>query len=165
MSQDPQEARQFVVITVNGVSCGIPIDSVVEIMQVPEITRTVNARPSVPGMFDFRGHVVTVVDCRSALGFPAGDIDERSRVVVLSHAGRQLGLLVDAVTEVTTLEAGSLQATEGGPGASPLVVAVAHLDDGLMLEIDWRTAIEDALGGVAATVPPELLATVHGEAA
>jgi chemotaxis signal transduction protein len=165
VSQDPQEARQFVVIAVQGVSFGIPIESVVEIMQVPEITRTVNARPSLPGMFDFRGHVVAVVDCRSALGFPTGAIDERSRVVVLSHAGQQLGLLVDAVIEVTTVQADALETPQGGRGVSPLVVAVAHLEDGLMLEIDWVAAIEAAIGGAPAEVPAEYLRAARGAAA
>jgi chemotaxis signal transduction protein len=160
MSQDPQDARQFVVFTINDVACGIPIDTVIEIMQVPEITRSVGANASVPGLFDFRGQVVMVVDCRLALSFPAEAVTERSRVIVVNHVGQPVGLLVDAVTEVATIEGAKRQATQGAIGASPIVTAVAHLEEGLMLEVDWSAALEMALNGGVRELPSHLLPKV-----
>jgi hypothetical protein len=38
---------------------------------------------------------------------------------------------------------------------SELVTSVAHLDDGLMLEVDWEAALQSALDGGSNVLPAQ----------
>ena len=88
----------------------IDINTVVEIVMVRPITRIPNADPSVVGIFSLRGAIVTLIDVRGRLGLRPGEgggLDER--VVVVQHAGENMGFIVDLVVRVVKVEADSLE--------------------------------------------------------
>jgi purine-binding chemotaxis protein CheW len=80
---------------------GIPVTQVREVIRVSEITRVPQAPPHVRGVANLRGRILAVVDLRSRLGLAAAEPTARSRIVVVEVRERVLGLLVDAVSQVT----------------------------------------------------------------
>ncbi len=66
-----------------------------EIMTVPSVTLIPGARPWLLGLANVRGNLVTLVDLRGFLDGHRTPINERSRVLVVRHAGSLVGLLVD----------------------------------------------------------------------
>ena len=66
-------------------------------------TRVPGAGPCVAGIVQIRGQVVPVVDLRARFGLPARDRTIDSRVVVVRHAERAVGLLVDSAREVVRI--------------------------------------------------------------
>jgi purine-binding chemotaxis protein CheW len=73
-----------------------------EILQPLPITRVPRAPEFIEGVMNLRGEVIPVIDVRKRLGLvprPGG----RSKVLVVNIAGRALGMIVDAVSEVVRI--------------------------------------------------------------
>ena len=76
------------------------------ILQVEEINRHLDLTPvphapvHVQGVINLRGEVVTVMDLRTILGLPRGEVTKDSRNVVVTSKGEQIGLLVDRIADV-----------------------------------------------------------------
>lgn len=87
---------------------GIPVTQVREVIRVSEITRVPQAPAHVRGVANLRGRILAVVDLRSRLGLPPAELTPRSRVLVVELRGRVLGLLVDAVSQVTKVPEASV---------------------------------------------------------
>lgn len=88
---------------------GIPVQRVREVIRVGEITRVPQAPEHVRGVTNLRGRILPVVELRSRLGLPPAVLTPRSRIVVTEAHGRVLGLLVDAVLQVTRIPADTVQ--------------------------------------------------------
>jgi purine-binding chemotaxis protein CheW len=87
---------------------GIPVTQVREVIRVSEITRVPQAPPHVRGVANLRGRILAVVELRSRLGLASAALTPRSRVVVVEVRGRVLGILVDAVSQVTKVPESSV---------------------------------------------------------
>ena len=103
---------ELVLFEVGDYPCAIKCSDVQEIIrgQAPTIVRL--APPSVLGVINLRGGIVTVVDMRRKLrldGTPAGN-DARI-IIVKSQDDERVGLLVDSVDDILMVEAGDLEAS------------------------------------------------------
>jgi len=93
--------EQVVVFRLGEGEFGVPIDSVQEIVRVPEdLTRVPKAPGFVEGVINLRGAVLPVIDLRKRLDLPAIERNDRQRIMVFLLSGVQTGFIVDAVTEV-----------------------------------------------------------------
>jgi purine-binding chemotaxis protein CheW len=80
---------------------GVPVVQVREVIRVGEITRVPQAPRHVRGVTNLRGRILPVVELRTRLGLTPATITQRSRILVTEVHERVLGLLVDAVLQVT----------------------------------------------------------------
>src|SRR5688572_30586170 len=86
---------------------------------VEQITPVPNAPAFVDGVVFSRGRVVPAVNLRLRFGFDRAPYDLRTRLVVVAHAGRAVGLIVDAAREFVTIPVADVQpAPEGLAGTS-----------------------------------------------
>ena len=93
--------EQVVVFRLGAEEFGVPIDSVQEIVRVPEkLTHVPKAPASVEGVINLRGSVLPVVDLRRRLGLATIARNDGQRIVVLLIRGVRTGFIVDAVAEV-----------------------------------------------------------------
>ncbi|MFZ5472235.1 MAG: chemotaxis protein CheW [Myxococcota bacterium] len=101
----------------------LPLAAIREVVVPPtQWTRVPRAPPSVRGVINLRGRVVTVVELRSLLGLVDGG-EATAKIVLLDRGRRDLGLLV---TEVDGIE--SIERVGPPPGKpSPTVRGVARL--------------------------------------
>jgi purine-binding chemotaxis protein CheW len=102
-----EEARSFlptdmdlVVIRVGGAEFGIRIDSVIEVLHLPQITRLPFPPRSIRGVVSVRGTLLPVLDLGNRLFGTEGDISGTARIVVVRDPGGRgdIALLVDAVS-------------------------------------------------------------------
>jgi purine-binding chemotaxis protein CheW len=98
---------------------GVPITSLHEIVRVPEITAVPDAPHYLEGVINLRGKIVSVVDLRKRFGQPAPELNRRSRILVVEHNGRLVGMIVDAASEVLKIQESEIEAApammqEGG---------------------------------------------------
>ncbi len=98
---------------------GVPITSLHEIVRVPEITAVPDAPDYLEGVINLRGKIVSVVDLRKRFGQPSAALDRRSRILVVEHLGRLVGMIVDSASEVLKIPEGEIEAAparmqEGG---------------------------------------------------
>jgi purine-binding chemotaxis protein CheW len=108
-SNDDDE--QVVVFRLDKEEFGVPIDSVQEIVRVPEeLTHVPKAPPFVEGVINLRGAVLPVIDLRRRLGLPNVERSDRQRVMVFLIEGMRTGFIVDSVAEVLRIHKSAIEA-------------------------------------------------------
>lgn len=102
--------EQVVVFRLGKEEFGVPIDSVQEIVRVPEeLTHVPKAPPFVEGVINLRGSVLPVIDLRRRLGMSVVERSDRQRVMVFLIAGMRTGFIVDSVAEVLKIHKNSIE--------------------------------------------------------
>jgi purine-binding chemotaxis protein CheW len=113
MDQEMAVDTQFVTLGIGREVFAVPVDSVLEILDMQELFRMPDAPAHLAGLLDVRGRSVPVIDLRVKLGLPTASVTEGTRIMVLEIpiAGRQLvlGLIADRVYEVASLDGGRLE--------------------------------------------------------
>jgi purine-binding chemotaxis protein CheW len=89
---------------------GVPITSLHEIVRVPEITAVPDAPEYLEGVINLRGKIVSVMDLRKRFGEKQAVVRKQNRILVVEHAGRLAGLIVDSASEVLKIPAESVEA-------------------------------------------------------
>ncbi len=97
------DADIFVTLTVADQLCGIPVDSVRDILGPQTINRIPLAPPEVAGSLNLRGRVVTAIDLRQRLKLPRTNGFLASMAVVVQLGSELYAFLVDQVAEVMAL--------------------------------------------------------------
>jgi len=104
---------QFVTLGIDQEVFAVPVETVVEILDMRALFRVPDAPAHLAGLIDVRGRGVPVIDLRLKLGLPAVPTNETTRIMVLEVpvAGRQLvlGLVADRVFEVAPLDNGRME--------------------------------------------------------
>jgi purine-binding chemotaxis protein CheW len=123
--------EQLVVFRVDNEEYCVNVDSVQEIIRVPEqLIRVPKSLAFVEGLVNLRGTVLPVVDLRTRLGLPHVEREDRQRIVVLIIGGVRTGFIVDSVAEVMKLDR---TLVEDAPGLSAeqseLISEVANLTE------------------------------------
>src|SRR5438445_8014378 len=88
---------------------GVPIKSLHEIVRVPEITAVPDAPDYLEGVINLRGKIVSVMDLRKRFGEKQAALGRHNRILVVEHAGRLAGLIVDSASEVLKISAGDVE--------------------------------------------------------
>jgi purine-binding chemotaxis protein CheW len=122
--------EQVVVFRLGKEEFGVPIDSVQEIVRVPdELTRVPKAPPFVEGVINLRGAVLPVIDLRRRLGMPAVERSDRQRVMVFLIAGMRTGFIVDSVAEVLMIHRSAIEtAPQLSSEQSQLLARMANME-------------------------------------
>ena len=107
---DKGGADEFLAFTLGGEEYGINILRVQEIRGYEPVTRIANAPDFIKGVVNLRGTIVPIVDMRIKLGLGTPTYDQLTVVIILNIAGRVVGMVVDSVSDVTTLSAGAIEA-------------------------------------------------------
>jgi purine-binding chemotaxis protein CheW len=89
---------------------GVPITSLHEIVRVPEITAVPDAPDYLEGVINLRGKIVSVMDLRKRFGEKQATVKKHNRILVVEHAGRLAGLIVDSASEVLKIPADAVEA-------------------------------------------------------
>jgi purine-binding chemotaxis protein CheW len=93
--------EQVVVFRLGEGEFGVPIESVQEILRVPdELTRIPKAPNFVEGVINLRGVVLPVIDQRRQFELPSIERNDRQRIIVILLNDMRVGFIVDAVSEV-----------------------------------------------------------------
>jgi purine-binding chemotaxis protein CheW len=101
--------HEFVSITVAGQLFGIPVLQVQDVLGPQRITRIPLAPAEVAGSLNLRGRIVTAIDLRTRLRLPPLAEGKSGMSVVVDHGGELYSVMVDAVGEVLSLNAGAAE--------------------------------------------------------
>jgi purine-binding chemotaxis protein CheW len=104
---------QFVTLGIDHEVFAVPVETVVEILDMRPMFRVPDAPAHLAGLIDVRGRGVPVIDLRVKLGLATAPPTETTRIMVLEVpvGGRQLvlGLVADRVFEVAALDHGRIE--------------------------------------------------------
>lgn len=124
------DEEQVVVFRLGKEEFGVPIESVQEIVRLPdELTRVPKAPPSVDGVINLRGAILPVIDLRRRLGLAAVERSDRQRIIVLVIDDVRTGFTVDSVAEVLKVPKSTIESAPRLSGEPAQVLArMANLE-------------------------------------
>lgn len=103
--QESYETIQYIVVKFGDEQYGINIKYIDNIVRMQRITRVPNVPAYIKGMINLRGEVVPVVSLRIKMGLCEDEITKSTRIIIIKlDNGEVIGVLVDAVKEVVTLD-------------------------------------------------------------
>lgn len=95
--------HEFLAFTLGKEEYGIDILKVQEIRGYETVTRIANAPDFIKGVVNLRGIIVPIVDMRIKFNLGEPTYDQFTVVIILNIGGRVVGMVVDSVSDVTTL--------------------------------------------------------------
>jgi purine-binding chemotaxis protein CheW len=90
----------YVVFRLQGVQYAVNVETVQEIIPLPEITPVAETPPYFAGVIHLRGSLVSVLHLAPRLGLPPQPYRLSDRVLIFRDGGRLYGIIVDEVLEV-----------------------------------------------------------------
>ena len=102
METEVSEDR-FMVFTIDEQNYAIEIHYIIEIIEMLPITVIPFLPGCMKGVINLRGSIIPLMDVRLRFGLMEQEYTERTCIIVLDNDGVQLGLIVDAVQEVTSI--------------------------------------------------------------
>lgn len=133
----PSAALQAITFALGDTRYGITIDSVLEILTLPAITPMPDLPAFIEGIINLRGNIIPVIDLRKRLNLPPHTPTPATRIIVVEFAAAEgsddwleVGLIVDAVRQVTTFAPGTLQPPPALVGGLRRDYLQAIADDG-----------------------------------
>jgi purine-binding chemotaxis protein CheW len=128
---------QLVVCALGGEEYGLPVGQVREIVRYSEPRPVASDLPWMRGVVSLRGRLVPVHDLATRLGLrPASDAGApappppTAKLVIVETASEPVGVLVDDVVEVLTVDEAQLEPVPSGEGR------IARVGDRLVLLLD-----------------------------
>jgi purine-binding chemotaxis protein CheW len=115
-----------------------------EIIRYARLSRIPGTSEIIAGALNFRGTVVPVVEVPRRLGVGSARLDLKTQIVVVDVLGTYVGLLVDRVADVVTLDGASLEPSSCGLAESPFVAATASVSGRLVRLLDLDEVVSRA---------------------
>ena len=124
LSQSVDADRQYITFTIGAEEYGTPILTVQEIRGWMKTTPLPNTPDYVRGVTNLRGNIVPVFDLRSRFSGENTDVTDRHVVIMAEIEGRTIGLLVDAISDILTIDEAKIQP----PPTTNLIIDNQYLD-------------------------------------
>ena len=139
------EEKQLVIFDLAEETYGVDIGSVREIIRIQEITKVPRTPDFVEGVINLRGNVIPVIDLRKRFGFQQTDATKDTRIVVVDINGNDIGVVVDAVTEVLRLSSDAVEPPTGVivSADSDYLLGIAKLESRLIILLDLQRALSN----------------------
>ncbi|HKJ84275.1 MAG TPA: chemotaxis protein CheW [Mariprofundaceae bacterium] len=142
------DAQELLTCSLHGQSLGLPVRNVQEVVTPLRCTPIPLAHDVVSGLINLRGHVITQLDMRKALGLPDREESDPFRVVIIeTDDGEDFGLIVDQVGEVMRPETSTLEKTPKSlpPCWQDVGSGVLKLEERLLVVLDIERFIRRTL--------------------
>lgn len=97
-------AVQYIVVKIGNEQYGININFIDNIVRMQNITRVPKAQVYFKGVINLRGEIIPVMSIRIKLGLEADVFTDKSRIIIIKMETGTVGMIVDEVREVVTLE-------------------------------------------------------------
>ncbi|WP_297827802.1 chemotaxis protein CheW [uncultured Desulfovibrio sp.] len=142
---------QLVTFHIGEEEFGVDILAVQEIIRLMQITMVPHAPVFIEGVINLRGKVIPVINMRARFNMPAREHDSNTRIVVMELEQKIVGFLVDGVSEVLRIPAGTVEdppPVVAGIG-SEYIRGIGKLNDRLLILLELDNLLCDIdLSGV-----------------
>ena len=129
---------EFLAFTMGQEEYGLDILKVQEIRGYETVTTLANAPAFFKGVVNLRGVIVPVIDMRIRFNLGTPTYDQFTIVIVLNIAGTIMGMVVDSVSDVTTLAPEQIRAAPqlGSAIDADYLIGLGTIDERMLILID-----------------------------
>ena len=128
---------------------GFNILNVKEIKGLTDITRVPFASDFIKGVINLRGSVLPVIDLKKRLGLQDMEYTDDTRIVVVREDDLEVGMIVDAVTGVITLNGEHIDAAKAVDNAnSRFITGVGKVEEErliILLNLEAIIGLQDEI--------------------
>jgi purine-binding chemotaxis protein CheW len=107
LEEDTQKGK-FLTFILGAESYGIEIRYVTEIIGIQPVTEVPELPDYIRGIINLRGKIIPVMDVRLRFKKPFREYNDRTCVIVVDISEISIGLIVDSVSEVITINEGEI---------------------------------------------------------
>lgn len=141
------QQHSYLIFRINNSLYGVSTYSVKEIFLLPELTPIPEASPGIVGAIDVRGHILPVMDLNLRFGRGGDRYPLTDRVIVLEQGERELGIIVNQVSEVRNIpEAAPSDRLQYGQqstdSTNPFIASVVRSQDDIVVIIDLANLLQ-----------------------
>ena len=137
---------EFLTFRLGAEEYGIDILKVQEIRSYEQPTRIANAPAFVKGVVNLRGVIVPIVDLRLKLACDSAEYNDFTVVIVLNVKGRVVGAVVDSVSDVLELAAGTIKPAPEMNSAvdTSFITGIGSIQDRMLILMDIEALMSSA---------------------
>ena len=137
-NQDNSKGSEFLAFTMGQEEYGLDILRVQEIRGYEAVTTLANAPAYLKGVVNLRGVIVPVIDMRIRFNLGTPTYDQFTIVIVLNIRGKVMGMVVDSVSNVTTLTPEQIRPAPdmGSAMDTGYLIGLGTLDERMLILID-----------------------------
>lgn len=139
--------REFLAFKIANEEYGVDILRVQEIRSYEKPTTIANAPEHLKGVVNLRGVIVPIIDLRIKLGVGEVQYDHLTVVIVLNIGNRVIGVVVDGVSDVLTLEPSQLRPVPAlDSNFDPdHILAIGSVDERMLILLDIEKFLQDTV--------------------
>jgi purine-binding chemotaxis protein CheW len=130
--------QEFLAFKLGSEEYGIDILKVQEIRGYEAVTRIANAPDFIKGVINLRGIIIPVVDMRIKFKLGEPVYDQFTVVIILNINGRVVGMVVDSVSDVTSLTEEQIKPAPdmGTAFSSEYMIGLGTIDERMLILVD-----------------------------
>jgi purine-binding chemotaxis protein CheW len=138
-------ALEYLAFTLGAEEYGVDIQKVQELRGYEAVTRIANAPAYIKGVINLRGAIVPIVDMRIKLGVPDPAYDQFTVVVILTIGASVMGMVVDSVSDVTTLAPEQIKPAPelGAAVEASYLLGIGTLEGRMLILVDIERMMSD----------------------
>jgi purine-binding chemotaxis protein CheW len=107
--KNAEGGEQYVTFSIDEDEFGIEILKVQEIIGYTKSTHVPNTPEFVSGVINLRGVIIPVIDIRKKFSMQEKEYNKYTVIIVIEVASKTMGIIVDAVSDVLSLEQKNIQ--------------------------------------------------------
>ena len=142
--KETYETNQYIVIQIGEEQYGIDIRYIDNIVRMQNITRVPKVQNYLKGVINLRGEVIPVMSIRIKMDLDEDVIIRASRIIILKMEQQgNIGIIVDAVKEVVTLDASQIEKVSYDNKAEKrnFINGIGKYDGGLISLLDLNMVV------------------------
>ena len=97
-------SRRWLAFSLGSEDYALDISMIREILKPREITEIPRVPDFLLGIISLRGNIIPIFDLKRRMGLGEATIDQDSRIIVCQEGDRLAGLLIDRITQVTSIQ-------------------------------------------------------------
>jgi purine-binding chemotaxis protein CheW len=132
------DTAQYVTFTIDEETYGVDVLKVEGIIGMTQITHVPHSLSFMKGVINLRGSVVPVVDMRIKFNMDTKEYDQFTVILIVVVKGRQIGMIVDTVSDVMAIPVEKIQETPhfSTKIETDYIKGIGNIDDQLVIVLD-----------------------------
>lgn len=121
----------------------VAVEKIREVIRMRKITPIPDSAAFVEGVISLRGKVIPLINLRKKLGLGLAELTRANRIIITQCGRHVLGVIVDKITDVITLDEASIEAPDAVLKEAKYLIGLGKIGKRLILLAD----IEKLLSG------------------
>ncbi|EBA06615.1 Putative chemotaxis scaffold protein, CheW1 [Sagittula stellata E-37] len=139
---------EFITFSAGGQNYCLEITQIREIRRWTPVTALPHTPKDVLGVMNLRGAVIPIFDLASRFGLGSTPANERNVVIVAAMEGTTIGLLVESVSEILSVEKSAIQETPDikSEATRHSILGMISVDDTMVRVVNLDAVLETGKG-------------------